>query len=305
MSQLGNESDGTKQEPAAQSASSVSTLASKGSKDVRPKDRACSSSWCLKDVDLTDRSKVMEEWQNAHAEETELRLYKHVDACHGAMVQSSGEKSLMRKQHDDSCLNENVLSSTSTKHSSTGALTEGIAQTVNSHNLADAETKERQSDVDHHHCQQSAVSESLTDAGFTEKCFLINRSVKVVLSKQDITQMRVDAIVNLMASSLEQANVAGISSENKACSKYADDYQKATFSSVGVLHVKKTSVDNAPSKMVLQVVIPGWPPNCNKEEQLISSLKAIFCNVIEAAERLKLCTVAFPANTGGKYNEQD
>jgi O-acetyl-ADP-ribose deacetylase (regulator of RNase III) len=119
---------------------------------------------------------------------------------------------------------------------------------------------------------------------------------KLTLTKGDITQLKVDIIVNAANSSLlggggvdgaiHRAAGPGLLSECKA------------LGGCPVGEAKITSGYNLLAKFVIHTVGPVWHGGDNGEERL---LRNCYHNCLNIAENLKLHTIAFPNISTGVY----
>ena len=144
--------------------------------------------------------------------------------------------------------------------------------------------------------QSVSSSEPLADTPFTEKWLLVNRSVKVILHKQDISEMRVDAIINPTDVKLSQTTGISALLKKKAGPKYAADCQKINF----ILDVEVTRAGDLPCKLVIHAPTPRFFRDRVKQGQCVEKLKKTVCSVFERVKQLHLKSVAFPVIGGGK-----
>jgi O-acetyl-ADP-ribose deacetylase (regulator of RNase III) len=154
--------------------------------------------------------------------------------------------------------------------------------------------------VDH---QSASACDTMTETGFSIKYFLVNGSVTVILDKDDITQMKVDAVVNPTNSKLKGIKSVGTLLEEKAGPDYIADCKRRKDAVGGfqIGDVQETCAGKLPCKFVLQAVIPRWTKDERKQEEYAGDLETTFYNVFKKAKQLKLDSVACPVLSRGKY----
>jgi O-acetyl-ADP-ribose deacetylase (regulator of RNase III) len=120
---------------------------------------------------------------------------------------------------------------------------------------------------------------------------------KLTLTKGDITELKVDVIVNAANSSL-----LGGGGVDGAIHKAAGPGLLAECKTLGgcpVGEAKITSGYNLLAKFVIHTVGPVWHGGDNGEERL---LRNCYRNCLNIAESLKLHTIAFPSISTGVYH---
>ncbi|HHE41795.1 MAG TPA: O-acetyl-ADP-ribose deacetylase [Dehalococcoidia bacterium] len=123
---------------------------------------------------------------------------------------------------------------------------------------------------------------------------------RIVLTKGDITQMEVDAIVNAANSSLMGGggvdgaiHRAGGSTIKEECRRYVESHGQLPPG-----HAMVTTAGRMAARYVIHTVGPVWHGGSQREAETLASA---YRESLRAAEERHLSTVAFPSISTGAY----
>ncbi len=124
----------------------------------------------------------------------------------------------------------------------------------------------------------------------------ISPNKKLILKQGDITEMKVDAIVNAANEHLQHGGGVAAAIARKGGKVIWEESEKIGYVPTGSAAV--TSAGNLPCKYVIHAVGPIWRGGKNNEASLLAS--AIKKSLLEAT-KLNLKSIAFPAISTGIF----